>query len=514
MSCRAPTLPDTAPFNALQRAWINGYIAGLHSRETGASTKVITPPAETRTDHVPWHDPSIDLEERLTLARCEPLALKLMAAMGQLDCGQCGYDCRTYAEAVAEGRETQLNRCVPGGKATQRALKSLLIEKGNDLEVPNSPLDSGRFDPKVTTATLKSIHSLHDGESMKDTRHVVVDLKDTDINFAPGDRLGVTPMNDPALVTRIIHALSAVPDAEIGDGNGHSRTLEQALLEDKDLRTPTDALLRLLANDAEDDKVAGDLIQLVDDQEAFDEFPDIDVLDVLERFPSLKPEPKSFCAALDDLRSRLYSISSSSRLHPDEAHLTVGVMREEKGARKRNGVASTYLAERIEPGMPLKVHAQPVHDFRLPADDTRPIVMIGPGTGIAPFRAFLQERSARGAKGLNWLFFGNPHCETDFLYRDELMSYVATGLLTHLDTVFSRDQTRKIYVQDRILEHGQEVWHWLENGAHIYVCGDAKCMAGDVDKALQELVQVYGRRDGKSLLLGLAKAGRYQRDTY
>jgi len=517
MSVYPPQLPDNAPFNAVQRAWVNGYLAGLSSLEVKVSVET-TDTIETSKDddHPPWHDPSIDLKSRIALAEGQPLKRKMMAVMGQLDCGQCGYLCKSYAEAIAAGNETKLNRCVPGGKATQRALKKLLaeVDDGHDSTAPSPSSASGPIDPVLTTATVKSLHSLSSGKSVKDTRHVVIDLKESNIGFAPGDSLGILPMNDPELVAKIIESLNATPTAEVGDGNGHSRTFEQALLEDKDLRMPTDALFRLLAACAEDKETEETLMRLVDDDEASDELDDADVLDVLERFPSLKPDPKPFCVTLDDLQPRLYSISSSPRLHPDEAHLTVGVTREQKRGRQRNGVASTYLAERVQLGSSLKIYAQPVRDFQLPSDDTKPIVMIGPGTGIAPFRAFLQERLARGAKGLNWLFFGNPHSETDFLYRDELMGYVATGLLTRLDTAFSRDQIKKIYVQDRILEHGWEVWRWLEGGAHIYVCGDAKHMAGEVDKALQKLIQRHGQRDGKTFLRELANAGRYQRDMY
>ncbi|MEM7042597.1 MAG: hypothetical protein AAF543_07280, partial [Pseudomonadota bacterium] len=160
------------------------------------------------------------------------------------------------------------------------------------------------------------------------------------------------------------------------------------------------------------------------------------------------------------------------------------------------------------------VYVQRTPHFHLPADDTRPLIMIGPGTGIAPFRAFLEERSARQAKGPNWLFFGNPHGGTDYLYRDELEAYAQSGLLTRLDTAFSRDQVEKIYVQHRIREHGQDIWRWLEDGAHIYVCGDAKRMASDVDQALQSVVGDHGGRDGKSFLAELTKSGRYQRDVY
>ena len=199
---------------------------------------------------------------------------------------------------------------------------------------------------------------------------------------------------------------------------------------------PTEAAFKLLADVATDKDEAVKLCLMADDEDPDGDLDDLDLLDVLERFPSARPDPKAFIEALDELQPRLYSISSSPRAHPGEVHLTVGVARETKRDRLRNGVASTYFAERIESGAPIKVYRQPAHGFALPADDGRPVIMIGPGTGIAPFRAFLEERDARQAKGPNWLFFGNPHGGTDFLYRDELEGYATSGLLTRLDTAF------------------------------------------------------------------------------
>lgn len=222
--------------------------------------------------------------------------------------------------------------------------------------------------------------------------------------------------------------------------------------------------------------------------------------------------------ALDELQPRLYSISSSPTAHAGEVHLTVGVVHEEQRGRKRRGVASNHLGRVNGKALPLQIYLQPSHGFALPEDDAKPVVMVGPGTGIAPFRAFLHERKARGARGKSWLFFGNPYGEKDFLYREELDELRAEGALTRLDTAFSRDQAEKVYVQHRILEAGPDLWSWLnEEGAHVYVCGDAKRMASDVDKALREIAVRHGGKDeggAKAWLKQLADSGRYQRDVY
>ncbi|MEM7043533.1 MAG: sulfite reductase subunit alpha [Pseudomonadota bacterium] len=520
MSILPPQLPDNAPFSGAQRAWLNGYLAGLASLNVNeiavaAEVQVNEVAAATAEDEdFPWHDPAIELDERMELAEGRALNRRMMAAMGQLDCGQCGYDCQTYAEAIVSGAEAKLNRCQPGGKATQRMLKKLMAEgdaPGGDAVAAPHPAAEVR--PASVVATFAAAVPLHPEKAEKDTRHVVIDLKGTGLDYVPGDSLGVMPANDPVLVDKIIAALSADPAFEVGDGNGHSRTLQAALLEDVDLRTPTEATFKLLADVAADKDEAVKLCLMAEDEDPDGDLDELDLLDVLEKFPSARPDAKALVETLDELQPRLYSISSSPRTHPDEVHLTVGVTRETKRDRLRNGVASTFFAERIEAGTPIKVYRQPAHGFALPDDDEKPVIMIGPGTGIAPFRAFLEERSARKAKGPNWLFFGNPHGGTDYLYRDELEGFAQSGLLTRLDTAFSRDQTEKIYVQHRILEHGQDIWRWLEDGAHVYVCGDAKRMAADVDQALQDVATRHGV-DGKAFVTGLTKSGRYQRDVY
>ena len=243
----------------------------------------------------------------------------------------------------------------------------------------------------------------------------------------------------------------------------------------------------------------------------------LDVLAAIEKFPSIRPDPEAFIEALDPLQPRLYSISSSPKANLGRIALTVDAVRYDIGNRKRLGVASTYLAERLPLGSALKVYVQKAHAFGLPADPSVPIIMIGPGTGVAPFRAFLQERRATGAKGRNWLFFGHQHSSFDFFYEDELREMKTSGLLTRLSLAWSRDGNEKIYVQDRMREVGRDLWSWLADGAHIYVCGDAKRMAKDVEIALVDIVAQHGMRspeEAAAFVSELKKKNRYQQDVY
>jgi sulfite reductase (NADPH) flavoprotein alpha-component len=242
-----------------------------------------------------------------------------------------------------------------------------------------------------------------------------------------------------------------------------------------------------------------------------------DLLDVLLEFPSARPRIGELVRTLGYIQPRLYSIACSQRKHPGEVHLTVGVLRYEKNDRAYQGTGSAFLAEHLRPGRSASVFVQKARGFRLPADPCAPVIMVGPGTGIAPFRAFLQEREAFGAPGRNWLFFGNQRRETDFLYRAELEDLAQKRVLTRMDLAFSRDQMNKAYVQHKMLEAAQELWRWLAGGAYLYVCGDAKRMAGDVDLALQQIAVTQGGMDAaaaKRYLADLARDGRYQRDVY
>ena len=316
------------------------------------------------------------------------------------------------------------------------------------------------------------------------------------------------------------------------------------LLRRCNLRTPTEELYRLLARHARDAGEAAQLQRLaaleagemqaeanpaeaspVDaspvDASPGDTTPH-DVLDVLVRYRSARPPVAEFVLALGRLQPRLYSIASSRRCHPGEVHLTVSVVRYGLFERDYQGVASNFFAERLQRGQRVPVYLQKAHGFALPDDLATPVIMIGPGTGIAPFRAFLQERAARAADlaapgGANWLFFGNQRASEDFLYRGEIEGWLRRGVLTRLDTAFSRDQTEKVYVQHRMLQQAALLWQWLQQGAHVYVCGDAQRMAADVDAALRQIVISEGGMDdsaARQWLLELARQRRYCRDVY
>ncbi|QDU60503.1 Sulfite reductase [NADPH] flavoprotein alpha-component [Planctomycetes bacterium Pan216] len=524
-----PLIPESAPFNTEQRAWLNGFLAGYFSNEVvpetaqpavATSGQVPEPEAAPIEEDFPWHDPGLEVEERLALADDRPLERRLMAAMAQLDCGQCGYVCQTYAEAIANGSESKLTLCSPGGKTTNRQLKKLLAES-------DAPSANGDGSPGATSTAsetngqdkagydrnhpvsgrLLESRRLNHPESDKETRFISIDLSESGLTFEVGDSLGIFPKNCPDLIGELLGELGASGEETVGN-NGSSKTLAE-LLSHADFGAPSDESLQLLAECATDAEEHAYLHRCLED--GTDDGDDI--VDVLRRVPSAKPDPASFALTLEQLQPRLYSISSSQKEHPGQVQLTVAVVRYERNERRRKGVASTFLSERLEPGTPIDVYVQRSHGFRLPGADV-PVIMIGPGTGIAPFRAFLQERKASGAKGKNWLFFGDWRREHDFLYEDEFSCYLTDGHLTNLDLAFSRDQAEKIYVQHLMRERGKDLWEWLQEGAHLYVCGDAKRMARDVDKALKEVATTHGGVDGDQYVKELSAAGRYLKDVY
>jgi len=496
-----PLIPESAPFSATQRAWLNGFLAGLY----GGATQVLSvAPARAPApeEDLPWHDPVLELPERLALAEGRALPQRLMAAMGQLDCGQCGYMCQTYAAALAEGRESSVSLCVPGARPTQRALKALLAD-APALPAAPQPVPA----PAATGRAVRVIAAepLTGPGSSKDVRHVVVDLAESGLTYAPGDSLSIAVPNDPALVDATLAALGA---------GGDSATRE-ALTHRLDIARPLDRTLDLLAMAAVHPKHAAAL-RALSGGEAGAEPADADLLDLLVAFPSARPPLADLLQSLPPLRPRLYSIASSQRATPTEVHLCVAVVRETRRGRLRHGVASGFLADRATGFGPIRAGVQTSH-FRLPAEPRTRIIMCGPGTGVAPFRAFLQERAARGIRGRAWLLFGERQRAHDFLYEAELKAWLAEGTLSRLDVVFSRDQARKDYVQHRMAENAADIWHWLQEGAHFYVCGDASRMARDVDAALRRIAVTEGRLDeaqARDWIVALARQGRYQRDIY
>jgi len=519
-------LPDSAPFTEEQRAWLNGFIAGMLGMERalaaqGAPAMAAAAAPAAIEDELPWHDPTLALDERMKLAEGRTIPLRLMAAMGQLDCGQCGYDCQSYGAAIAEGAETDLGKCVPGGRDTAKKLKELMAAQPASAAIVaprrKEPVDHGYGRDVPVPARLASCVALSAAGADKETRHVVIDIAESGLRYEPGDSLGVWPQNNPDEVELLIAILKARGSEAVSLSDGAIVTAREALTRECDLRVPTAALYALLAAEAKDDGDRSRLKRLAADDAQAEALGVHDVLDAVVEFPSARPRIADFVLSLGRMQPRIYSIASSQRKAGGEAHLTVGVLRYDRNDRFYQGTGSSFLGEHLRPGRALSVFVQRSHGFRLPADPDAPVIMVGPGTGIAPFRAFLQEREAAGARGRNWLFFGNQRRDVDFLYRAELEDLATRRVLTRMDLAFSRDQASKVYVQHKMLDAAQELWRWIGNGAHVYVCGDAKRMAGDVDVTLKQIAAAEGGMDAagaKRFLAELARAGRYQRDVY
>ena len=523
-------VPESAPFSEAQREWLNGFLAGFLSLESVTpllseqAAALIGDAAVADDDDIdtPWHDQTLPMTERMTLADGKPLRWRMMAAMAQQDCGQCGYDCKNYSEAIFSRKEERLNLCVPGGKETARMLKELHAELGNAaakaavapvVAQSAAPAQSapGYSRNNPATATLIFRRLLNKPGSQKETWHVEFDLSSSGLDYAVGDAFGLFPTNDPTLVDAVLKALDAPPDFPIG-----GETLRDVLLTGVSLSPAPDMLFQLYSYIVGGERrTKARALSVGEDPDG--DAPTLDVLAAIEKFPGIRPDPEAFIESLDPLQPRLYSISSSPKVTRGRVALTVDAVRYDIDSRRRLGVCSTFLAERLAPGMPVRVYVQKAHAFGLPADLEVPIIMIGPGTGVAPFRAFLQERHATHAPGRNWLFFGHQRSNCDFLYEDEFKEMTARGLLTRLSLAWSRDGDQKVYVQDRMREVGRDLWAWLADGAYVYVCGDAKRMAKDVETALTDIVVQHGARNAEqaaAFVAELKKQGRYQQDVY
>jgi len=542
-------IPEDAPFNPEQRAWLNGYLAGLlsadrlilpalagvpvgvpllvlYGSQTGTSERLAHLCGRDAGKH--GYQARVLGMERFKevewLKEARLLAITSTYGDGEMpDNAQAFWDFLQSDQApnlshlqysiLALG-DTNYPQFCAAGKALDGRLEELggkrvypTMECDLDYEVKakewmvaslgalnrgrsnsalsNEPSALVRTAPLETASTsaraepaqgrIAASRCLNGVGSAKETLHVEVDLSDGDLTYETGDALGIAPTNCPEFVQEILDAAGLDGEEPVKLTDSAEQPLRLALLRQFELKP------------------------------------------YLADLPRLGTSVQELIQPLSKLRPRLYSIASSSKAHPKLAHLTVGIVRYKLQNRSRKGVCSTFLADRVKPGsiVPVFVHKAP--NFRLPSDGTRPLIMVGPGTGIAPFRAFLQERNASGATGLNWLFFGDQHSATDFLYRDELLHWHNQGLLTRLDTAFSRDQEQKIYVQDRMIGHAGELWRWLESGGYFFVCGDAARMAKDVEAALRQVCQIGGNLNPETAteyVRQLRTEKRYCRDVY
>ncbi len=593
MSNIVPLLPETAPFTPEQRAWLNGFFAGLFSRSNSPSPGAQPPsPAATLQPLTILFGSQTGTAEALAKRAAKEAGRRNFAAT-VLDMAQCD-----LARLTQEKNLLVITSTYGDGEPPDNA-KALHAQLGSvasaQLPAPSSQLSSVRFSvcalgdtnythfckcgaefdgyleklgatrtsprvdcdldydekfnawlnaalstfgspaltstapaPQLQTADagpqtspgysrknpfpalLLTSRNLNAPGSAKQVHHIEFDLADSGLAYEAGDALGVFPHNCPAVVSEILIALGCDGEEAVPAPDGTTTSLRHALTEHYDLGKPSPDLLALLP-------AAVPLSQLATHSNAQLTTPH-HVIDIILARSDVKLAPADFVRALKKIQPRLYSISSSPRAHTGQVHLTVGAVRYDLHGRPRLGVCSTFLADRAVPGQSrLGVFVHSNKAFRPPANPDTPMIMVGPGTGIAPFRGFLHERRAAGARGRNWLFFGDQCAATDFLYRDELAELMRDGALTRLDTAFSRDQAEKIYVQHRMLEHAAELYAWLEAGAHFYVCGDASRMARDVDAALHTVIERAGGKTSEqaaAYVQALKSARRYARDVY
>lgn len=378
-----------------------------------------------------------------------------------------------------------------------------------------SPLSVNKYDKKSPfTANLLTSQKITGARSAKDVHHIEIDLEGSDLHYKVGDALGVWFENDSQLVDALIRRLKLDPQEQVKIDDKNV-SLKQALTESFELTATHPAFVEGYAKLTKSKK----LLTLAEDKNKLRDFANThQIIDVVSKKGSKAVTAEKFVALLRHLSPRLYSIASSQTEVEQEVHLTVGALTfENTEGEVRQGGASGFLAHRLQEGQQVKVFIEDNHNFRLPTNPETPIIMVGPGTGIAPFRAFLQERDATEATGKNWLFFGEQTFNEDFLYQTEWQGFLKSGLLTNLDLAFSRDQAEKIYVQDRLKEHAREIYQWLQEGAHFYVCGDANRMAKDVQQTLIEIIGTQGKKsleDAEQYLTELRQAKRYQRDVY
>lgn len=353
------------------------------------------------------------------------------------------------------------------------------------------------------------------GPGAKQTNHVEISLEGSELSYEVGDALGVYPENPESVVDEIIAALP-FRAGEVPTSTGEEVTLREALIRHYDIGNINKSLIEKWQKRSGSPYLRS-LVE-ADDRQEWEKFCwGRDLIDLVLNFPADFTDGEDFASILKKLQPRLYSIASSPKAHPGEVHLCVGIVRYDSHGRSRGGICSTYLGDRLKDDSRPGVYLHHNNAFRLPADGNVPVIMVGPGTGIAPFRAFLEERKAVGAKGRNWLFFGNPYEKSDFLYKDELEAFHKDGTLSRMDLAWSRDQKEKIYVQNLMLKEGAEFWKWLEEGAAFYVCGDASRMAKDVDAALLTIAKEHGKlsdEDAAAYISQLKKDKRYLRDVY
>lgn len=418
-----------------------------------------------------------------------------------------------YDEPAAEWFERVLSSLTERVKAPALAAAGIVGTAGNGISAEQSAYSRTNPYKAEVLANL----NLNGRGSDRETRHLELSLEGSNLQYEPGDCLGIYPENQPELVEALIETMGWKPEESVPvNKKGEERSLREALLHHYEITVLTKPLLEQAAQLSSSEELRG-LLTAGREQELKNYINGRDLLDLVREFSPWQVSARDFVAILRKLPARLYSIASSFKANPDEVHLTIRAVRYQAHGRDRSGVCSVHCAERVQPGDSLSVFIQHNPNFKLPSNPDTPVIMIGPGTGVAPFRAFLEEREELGAEGKTWLFYGDRHFVTDFLYQTDWQRMLKDGALTHLDVAFSRDTEEKIYVQHRLLEKSRELFEWLQEGAHIYVCGDEKHMAHDVQAALITILEQEGsmsREEAAAYLADMQQQQRYQRDVY
>ena len=578
---KIPFIPDDAPFSGDQRSYISGFLAGLHSRTASSQNAVTPDAQQPTELNILYGTQTGNAESvaedtakmaqsqgfKAVVAAMDDVAMDAFAAMervvvvvstygegempnngelfwgslaasdapklygmqfGVIALGDTGYDEFCQAGKLIDTRLEQLGAtrllarvdCDIDYEEPSDQWARMFLPLANERpavvieSTPAPEIKKSGWNRKNPYASKVMVNrSLSGLQSAKDIRHYELSLGESGLSYEAGDALGVMPVNGPTLVHDMINRLGVNADTAV---TGYDQPLSQLLENKFEISTPSRDLIREIELRAGHEELSH--IVANGDKEALDAFLwGLDSLDLLNLKPKLTMEPDLLVSLLKPLQHRAYSISSSPKAHIGEVHMTIASVRWTHAGRPHNGVCSTYLADGCAVGAEAGIFVSPNKAFRVPSDDSAPMIMVGPGTGVAPFRAFLEERQARGSTGINWLFFGDQHRTSDYIYSEQLGSMSNDGFLTRLDLAFSRDQAEKIYVQHRMIEQGKDLFALLEGGAYFYVCGDATRMAKDVDVALRSVIQTQGGMTPEAAtdyVKRLKRDKRYLRDVY
>jgi sulfite reductase (NADPH) flavoprotein alpha-component len=540
-------VPENAPFDEEQRAWLNGFLAGLLGLANGtlenrpATEGARAEPRPAAASEPTWRNPALSLEQRLALSEGAELEQRLASVFPQLDCGQCGSSCLSYAQALASG-DKDMTRCVPGGRPVLQKLERLLGDRarsartdrawalggaarrsvrGQNQDIPSKAsstpsrprlVGQGRERGETQRLRVKAQKKLTLADAGSEIREIVLETLEPMQNYQAGDCLAVFPHNDPDLVRALLRAVGARGQEVVSTPNGATEVW-RCLLEDLDITHVREETLQLFVEEAGRSEELNALRQALS-QSIPSSF---DLLDLFSMFPTSRPSIERIVATLGTLEPRLYAIASSPSYNPGEVHLAVRVVRAERSGRERRGVASHFLSEGIFRGDDVSARVQPAERFTLPADRTGPVIMLGSGTGLARFRAFLQELEARGRRGNTWLIMASCFEGDEALYESELKAWSRIGVLEHLDVVKLGQRGRRIGPEDVLRKRARRVVSWLDRGAFVYACGEGKGLSTVLSDTLVDVLGRQGkmsRSEAADFLLTLRRDGRYVEEVY